>query len=137
MNILAFALRSVEAEKVQIRQEIESTVRREWEVKAQLEINRLVQVEIERLQKKFDHEVQEKVEHEVQKRSSTQSRSSAKDFSGSGSVEVNDIPLSSVSSNGGDDFPNSTDLTELSIDSPEPVKALKKSTNRKPTAVGS
>lgn len=121
-------LRSVEAEKVQIRQEIESTVRREWEVKAQLEINRLVQVEIERLQKKFDHEVQEKVEHEVQKRSSTQSRSSAKDFSGSGSVEVNDIPLSSVSSNGGDDFPNSTDLTELSIDSPEPVKALKKST---------
>lgn len=121
-------LRSVEAEKVQIRQEIESTVRREWEVKAQLEINRLVQVEIERLQKKFDHEVQEKVEHEVQKRSSTQSRSSTKDFSGSGSVEVNDIPLSSVSSNGGDDFPNSTDLTELSIDSPEPVKALKKST---------
>ncbi|KAH7409374.1 kinase-like domain-containing protein [Cadophora sp. MPI-SDFR-AT-0126] len=124
-------LRNVEAEKARMRQEIESTVRREWEVKAQLEINRLVQVEIERLQKKFDNEVQEKVDHEVQKRSSTQSRSSAKEFAGSGSAEVNDIPLSSVSSNGGDDFPNSTDLTDLSIDSPEPVKALKKS-NRTP-----
>ncbi|KAH7336242.1 kinase-like domain-containing protein [Rhexocercosporidium sp. MPI-PUGE-AT-0058] len=121
-------LRGVEAEKAQMRQEIESTVRREWEVKAQLEINRLVQAEIERLQKKFDHEVQEKVEHEVQKRSSTQSRTSAKDFSGSGSMGANDIPLSSVSSNGGDDFPNSTDLTDLSLDSPEPVKPLKKST---------
>ncbi|KAG4442076.1 hypothetical protein IFR05_002470 [Cadophora sp. M221] len=121
-------LRSVEAEKVQMRQEIESTVRREWEVKAQLEINRLVQVEIERLQKKFDHEVQEKVEHEVQKRSSTQSRTSTKDFSASDSMGANDIPLSSVSSNGGDDFPNSTDLTDLSVDSPEPIKALKKST---------
>ncbi|KAH9224655.1 kinase-like domain-containing protein [Leptodontidium sp. 2 PMI_412] len=121
-------LRTVEAEKAQMRQEIESTVRREWEVKAQLEINRLVQVEIERLQRKFDHEVQEKVEHEVQKRSSTQSQASTKDFLASSSMGANDIPLSSVSSNGGDDFPNSTDLTDLSIDSPEPVKALKKST---------
>lgn len=121
-------LRTVEAEKAQMRQEIESTVRREWEVKAQLEINRLVQVEIERLQRKFDHEVQEKVEHEVQKRSSTQSQASTKDFLASSSMGANDIPLSSVSSNGGDDFPNSTDLTDLSIDSPEPVKPLKKST---------
>lgn len=121
-------LRNLEAEKVQMRQEIESSVRREWEVKAQLEINRLVQVEIERLQKKFDQEVQEKVEHEVQKRSSTQSHTSTKDFSGSGSLGINDIPLSSVSSSVGDDFPNSTDLTDLSVDSPEPVKVLKKST---------
>lgn len=120
-------LRNIEAEKAQMRQEIESTVRREWELKAQLEINRLVQVEIEKLQKKFEQEVNEKVEYEVGKRSSTQSHTSAKDFIGSGSLIVNDIPMSSISSAGEDDFPNSTDLTELSVDSPEQVKALKKS----------
>ncbi|EKD14691.1 uncharacterized protein L3040_000214 [Drepanopeziza brunnea f. sp. 'multigermtubi'] len=120
-------LRNLEAEKVQMRQEIESTVRREWEVKAQLEINRLVQVEIEKLQKKFDQEVNEKVEHEVSKRSSIQSHGSVRDFSGSGSSAINDIPLSSVSSAGDEDFPNSTGLTELSVDSPEPVRAVKRS----------
>ena len=73
----------LDAEKVQIRQEIEASLRREWEVKAQLEINRLVQLEIERLQKKFDHEVQKKVESELQVRSSTQSETSTKDFSDS------------------------------------------------------
>jgi serine/threonine protein kinase len=118
-------LRRQDAEKIQMRQEIESSLRREWEVKAQLEINRLVQIEIERLQKKFDQEVNQRVEVELHKRSSTQSAASAKEFSGSLS---NDIPLSSVSTNGDIDFPSSTDLTELSIDSPEPVKALKKST---------
>ncbi|CZR51665.1 probable NIMA-like protein kinase [Phialocephala subalpina] len=124
-------IKNLEAEKIQMRQEIESQLRREWEVKAQLEINRLVQVEIERLQKKFDHEVKEKVEVEVQKRSSTQSQASAKDFSGSGSLHMSDIPLTSVSTNGDgdDDFPSSTDLTGLSLDSPEPMKQpLKKST---------
>jgi NIMA (never in mitosis gene a)-related kinase len=121
-------IRSLDAEKVLIRQEIESSLRREWEVKAQLEINRLVQVEIEKLQKKFDHEVQTRVEVEVQKRSSTASTLSAREFSRSGSQLGNDIPLSSVSTNGDMDFPSSTDLTELSIDSPEPIKPLKKST---------
>jgi len=43
----------LDAERSQMRQEIESCLRREWEVKAQLEINRLVQIEIERLQKKY------------------------------------------------------------------------------------
>lgn len=122
-------IRNLEAEKVQMRQEIESQLRREWEVKAQLEINRLVQIEIERLQKKFDYEVKEKVEDELQKRASTQSHASAKEFSGSESLLMNDIPLTSISTNGDDDFPSSTDLTSLSLDSPEPTKQpLKKST---------
>jgi len=120
-------LRKVEADKSKMHQDIESSLRREWEVKAQLEINRLVQLEIERLQRKFDQEVQEKVEVELQKRSSIQSAASVNDFSGSGSRPQNDIPLSSVGS-GDADFPDSTDLTELSIDSPESTKALKKST---------
>lgn len=124
-------LRNLEAEKVQMRQEIESSLRREWEVKAQLEINRLVQVEIEKLQKKFDQEVRERVEIEVQKRMSTDSHVSANVSAGSssGSLLVADIARSSVGTNGDDDdFPSSTDLTDLSIESPEPVKALKKST---------
>jgi hypothetical protein len=112
----------MDSEKVQM----ENSLRREWEVKAQLEINRLAQLEIERLQKKFDQEVREKVEAELQKRSSTQSAVSSKEFTSSQSA--NDIPLSSVGTSGDDDFPNSTDLTDLSIESPEPVKALKKST---------
>jgi serine/threonine protein kinase len=115
-------LRRLESEKAQM----ESSLRREWEVKAQLEINRLVQLEIERLQKKFDHEVEEKVEAELQKRSSTQSAMSARDLNCS--QGNNDIPLSSVGTSGDDDFPNSTGLTELSMDSPDQVKPLKKST---------
>jgi len=121
-------IRRLDSEKARMQLEIENSLRREWEVKAQLEINRLVQLEIEKLQKKFDFEVSERVELEVQKRSSTQSCISAKDMSGNGSQLGTDIPLSSVSTNGGDEFPSSTDLTELSMDSPEPTKPLKKST---------
>lgn len=120
-------LRMQDAEKAQMRQEVESTLRREWEVKAQLEINRLVQQEIERLQRKFDQEVRERVDIELQKRSSTQSTESTKDLSGFSSQLGSDIPLSSVSTNGGDcDVTLATDLTELSVDSPESRKALKK-----------
>jgi hypothetical protein len=42
-----------------MRQEIEASLRREWEAKTQLEINRLVPLEIERFQKKFDQELQQ------------------------------------------------------------------------------
>lgn len=121
-------LRNMEAEKAAMRQEIESSVRREWEVKAQLEINRLVQVEIERLQKKFDQEVLVRVEDEVQKRSSTQSSTSSKSLSVPSVPVDSDIPLSSIGSNGEYDFPSTTDLTDISVESPEPTKALKKST---------
>jgi serine/threonine protein kinase len=120
------SLRVQDAEKMQIRHEVESSLRREWEVKAQLEINRLVQQEIERLQKKFDQEVQERVDLELQKRSSTQSATSTKDFSGISSQLGNDIPLSSVSTTGDCDVTLATDLTELSADSPDSRKAVKK-----------
>ncbi|TVY56274.1 G2-specific protein kinase nim-1, partial [Lachnellula suecica] len=120
-------LRKIDSDKSDMRQDIESSLRREWEVKAQLEINRLVQMEIERLQRKFDQEVREKVEVELQKRSSTQSTASVKELSGSACLPPNDIPLSSIGSVDGD-FPDSTGLTDLSLESPEPTKALKKST---------
>ncbi len=117
-------LKRIEVDKVQSRQDIEATVRREWEVKARLEIDRQIQLEIERLQKKFDTEVQRRVEAELSRRSG--SIPGSNDFSSS--LNQNDIPLSSISTNGDGEFPSTTDLTELSMESPEPVKALKKST---------
>lgn len=117
-------IKKTEAERVQMRQDLEATVRREWELKARLEIDRQVQMEIERLQKKFDVEVKQRVETEVARLSG--SITTSRDFSSS--QNQNDIPFSSVSTNGDGEFPSTTDLTELSMDSPEPVKALKKST---------
>jgi NIMA (never in mitosis gene a)-related kinase 2 len=120
-------LGKIEGEKEQTRVDIEASVRREWEVKARLEIDRLVQLEVERLQRRFEVEVQERTEIEVAKRLTTcPAPSSVKDFSSS--MPTNDIPLSSVSTCGDGDFSSTTDLTELSMDSPDPAKALKKST---------
>jgi NIMA (never in mitosis gene a)-related kinase 2 len=117
-------VKKIEAERVQAKQDIEAIVRREWEVKARLEIDRQVQLEIERLQKKFDAEVQRRVETELSRRPG--SIPASNDFSSS--LNQNDIPLSSVSTNEDGEFPSTTDLTELSIESPELVKAMKKST---------
>lgn len=60
-------LAKIEKEKLQMRAEIENTVRREWEVKARLEIDRQVQNELERLRRRFESEVQERVSIELQK----------------------------------------------------------------------
>jgi NIMA (never in mitosis gene a)-related kinase 2 len=117
-------IKRIEAERVQLRQDIDASVRREWEVKARLEIDRQVQLEVERLQRKFDAEVQQRVETELSRRSGSVPPS--KDFSSS--LNQNDIPLSSVSTSGDGEFPSTTDITELSMESPEPAKALKKST---------
>lgn len=61
------AVKQFEKEKEQMRTEIESTVRREWEVKARLEIDLQVQSELDRLRKKFESEVQERVQLELRK----------------------------------------------------------------------
>jgi len=99
--------------------DIEATVRREWEVKARLEIDRQVQSEIEKLHKKFEAEVRSQVEAEMQKYLRTSS-SGDED-----SIQAHtDIPQSSVSTSAETDFPSTTDLSSLSIDSPvsQPIK---------------
>ena len=102
----------LEAEKGRMKTEIESTVRREWEVKARLEIDRQIQCEMEKLHKKFYTEIQARVEVEVQKHlRSVKSKESAP-------VPATDIPFSSVSTSGDTDFPSTTDLSSLSIESP-------------------
>lgn len=130
-------VRNFDIEKSQLRQEIESTVRREWEVKAQLEINRVVQAEIERLQKIFAEEVRYKVNMEVERRGSIQSETSLKSHASSGhssnssSPETLETQFSSLSANGDSEFSNATEVSDIAIDSPEPTKSLKKA-NRTP-----
>ncbi|KAF7889954.1 uncharacterized protein EAF02_002369 [Botrytis sinoallii] len=125
----------LEAQKAAMRAEIDSSLRREWEVKAQLEINRLVQIEVENLQKRFEEEVRIRVEEELQ-RSANSSRSSNPDNdTSSSSLTAKELcpspsslddPRSSVGSTG-DDFSSTTDFTDHTM-SPEPSKPFKKST---------
>ncbi|KAK2746510.1 G2-specific serine/threonine protein kinase [Myotisia sp. PD_48] len=106
----------LEKEKAAAKIEIENTVRREWEVKARLEIDRQVQMELDKLRKKFETEVQERVALEVQKHKEELAN---RQLSGATSPveEINQYNSSSGSTEG-TDFPSSTDLSELSIDSP-------------------
>ena len=104
----------MEREKMRsdIRIDIESTVRREWEVKARLEIDRLVQIENERLHQKFEHDVQSRVQIEVQKQleSLRTSRNSSESPGG--------IPYSSVSTFADTDYPSTADTSVLTLDTP-------------------
>ncbi|OAX81784.1 NEK protein kinase [Emergomyces africanus] len=108
----------LEKEKAAMKMEIESKVRREWEVKARLEIDRQVQMELERLRKRFDTEVQERVTSELQ--SHKKSASPAIDEIGTSSSAEHSCQSSVGTGNADDDFPSSTDLSELSLDSPTP-----------------
>ncbi|KAI8626974.1 kinase-like protein [Xylariaceae sp. FL1651] len=113
---------SIEAEKAYMRQEIESSLRREWEVKARLEIDRLVNDEIEQLQKRFEGEVQARVQEELQKKSVTFGSVETVEFASS--LAKSDYPQSIAGASTDGEFPSTTDITEFSVDSPEeaPVK---------------
>ncbi|KAF4977427.1 hypothetical protein FZEAL_6039 [Fusarium zealandicum] len=123
---------NLEREKDLIREELDSSMRREWEVKARLEIDRLANAEIELLQKRFEEEVQARVEAELQKKTvsfaNVRSESPEEEYTSSlaKSDFKSDYPHSSVGTNG-DEFPSTTDLSEYSIDSPEPPRETRKS----------
>ena len=108
-----------ESYKDTIRAEVDSSLRREWEVKARLEIDRQVQVEVQKLRKDFDNEITRKVQEEVAK------------------MQLNDLPPRSTSPNPEDvpdevpflgeyrhsqamfgDSDDTPDLSELSMESP-------------------
>ncbi|KAL2820047.1 kinase-like domain-containing protein [Aspergillus granulosus] len=107
------AFAKMEKEKQQIRTDLENTVRREWEVKARLEIDRQVQSELDKLRKRFECEVQERVSLEVekQKRSAHFREDISLHSSGHGSQ-------TSSSTSEDTDYPSSTDISQLSIESP-------------------
>lgn len=120
---------SIDADKVYMRQEIDSSLRREWEVKARLEIDRLVNQEVEQLQKKFEHEVQSRVEAELLNRKKAMAFPEDEPPELSSSLSKSDYPYSSVGGGSADgDFPSTTDITELSVESPDTSShGLKKS----------
>lgn len=103
-------------EKEKMRVALESTIRREWEVKARLEIDRQVQMERENLHKMFETEVRSRIAAEVQ------SRLGSLQTAKGGPPTPPDVQFSSVSTNADSDFP-STDLSSLSIDSPPVIQS--------------
>ena len=103
-------------DKEQIRMELEATMRREWEVKAGLEISRQVQMEKDRLSRVFEKEVATRVKAEVERQ--LRSRSTSQSPLESGQTSPKDDPhFSSVSTAAETDFPSTTDLSNLSLDS--------------------
>ena len=115
-------LATLDQDKASMRHEMDSSLRREWEVKARLEIDRLVGQEMEQLQRKFDHEVQLRVDMELQHRKEEDGRHDL-----SSSASKSDYPYSSIGSNEGE-ISSATDMSELSVDSPDTsMHALKKS----------
>ncbi|KAL9125497.1 MAG: hypothetical protein Q9217_005310 [Psora testacea] len=101
----------VHNEREQMRAELQATLRREWEVKAGLEISRQVQLEKNRLNEIFETEVQARVQTELERR-----LQSDDDKENAPPSPRPDPHLSSVSTCA-EDFPSTTDLSSLSLDS--------------------
>lgn len=121
-------LAGVQADKAYMRQEIEASLRREWEVKARLEIDRLVNEEMESLRERFEAEVSARVQEELEKKPAPVRTAETQDFTSS--TTKSDYPQSvgGQSTDADGDMSSATDITELSIDSPEQIQPLKKST---------
>jgi NIMA (never in mitosis gene a)-related kinase 2 len=124
---------NLDADRLYMKQEIDSSLRREWEVKARLEIDRLVNDKIEELKKRFEGEVQARLESELQKKSVSFSSQGDEEDELSSSQAKSDYPHSSIGGGSAyDDFPSTTDITELSLDSPDVSALLTKKNARTP-----
>lgn len=104
-------LSALESDKITARTEIESSVRREWEVKARLEIDRQVNQELERLRSQFDVEVKSKVSEALAKAERSQHTVPRETTS---RAETSKSYSSSTNTLGDEDFPSVTDVTDLS-----------------------
>jgi NIMA (never in mitosis gene a)-related kinase len=125
-------LANLDRERLMIREEIDSSLRREWEVKARLEIDRLVGAEVERLHQRFDQEVQARVDAELNsKKTVSFAPEERHDDDDASSLAKSDFPHSSIGASG-DEFPSTTDITEYSVDSPDTSRELKKPSARTP-----
>lgn len=106
-------LSAMEADQAAMRVEVEAQVRREWEVKARLEITRQVNLEMEKLRSQFDEEVQIKVSSVLAENTIRPGEQvPAKD--GSNRVLSQKSYSSSINTMGEEEFPSTTDITELS-----------------------
>lgn len=126
-------LARMEQERALVREEIDSSVRREWEVKARLEIDLHIQKETERLRQQFEEELQLRVEAAMSKKAVAFADPEPKsDPFESSTANKSDYPHSSIGTSG-EDLSSTTDLTDYSIDSPEPaVEKEPKKTARTP-----
>ena len=121
------------------RAEIEATLRREWEVKARLEIDRQVQVEKQKLFQDFEAEVNQRLALERSREFETRPeripvRSLTPDVDGlPQDTRLGEYHQSQSTTGETDDFPSSTDLSELSLESPTLKRSLPKTkTGRTP-----
>ncbi|KUI55982.1 G2-specific protein kinase nim-1 [Cytospora mali] len=125
----------LDSDKTTMRQELDSSLRREWEARARLEIDRLVNIEIEQLQNKYEEEVQLRVQIELQQQRKMAALTTAEhmDFNSSGSKS--DFPYSSIgASSNQSGMTAATDMTEVSIASPNTPKDEMKKGARTPFA---
>lgn len=65
---LAQQISALESTRAMMREEINTNLHREWEVKARLEISKQINIEVEKLHRQFDAEVQIQVEMELKQR---------------------------------------------------------------------
>ncbi|KAI9887478.1 MAG: G2-specific serine/threonine protein kinase [Watsoniomyces obsoletus] len=105
--------RTLQAEIEKRRVELDASLRREWEVKAQLAIDQRTQENIQMLQKQFETEVQQAVQIEVQKH--LMSLRAHEDVPSRPSTGV---PVPSLTADDETDFPSTTDFSALSLESP-------------------
>jgi serine/threonine protein kinase len=117
LKALDAQLATIDLERQKALAEIDSTVRREWEVKARLEIDRQIALETEKLRKEYESQVTTRVQEEVEKHLRSLAAAENTRLS-SGRHTPSDIPQSSISTNEELEFPSQTDLTSLSFDSP-------------------
>ena len=126
-------LLNFDKDKVQVRAEIEATVRREWEVKARLEIDRQIDLEKQRLQKIFDTELAARTEQGV----AEQMRLIQKPEPVPSDPHSPTIPvpnLSSISTAPSVDLESPlTDFTPLSFDSPSERRLAKPNQMKRPS----
>ena len=145
-------LAKADADRQETRSELDSVLRREWEVKARLEIDRQVQQTRDELRQQFETEVARRVAEEIKKQLQQQSlhletqqqpqpvqngEQLKRSTTPNGDAPPADRQLptyhQSQSTTGEtDDFPSSTDLSELSLESPTLDRKQTKRTGRAP-----
>lgn len=120
-------LQKLDVEKSAIRQELDASLRREWEVKARLEIDRMLGIEMETLQGKYEEEVQARVQVELrlQKRMATFAADEQMAFNSSTSKP--EFPFSSIGAASTQSGATAeTDMTEYSRGPDTPKDDVKK-----------
>lgn len=117
MKELEAKLAGYEKDKALTREEIEATVRREWEVKARLEIERQVQMRYEELSKQFESEVRARVAFELEKQDKQEKPERQLKPKMQESQQLHET-TSSESYSEESDFPSTTDISDVSFESP-------------------